>query len=214
MYKHTVFISYKRQGDNEKWVNEVFYPIITNYFIDEYGKNYAFKDHEQLNDNYGNSLGNFLNSGLTHSKCMIAVLSNPYFCKSEWCAKEFSVMKHRTDYYNQNMLFPVFFTRKNDSEILLSQACPILTADISVRYTPLLLDEEKYYQTNKAFLEGAYHSELKTKVRNWLRGSVVPAIMNVPTWNNDWNSEDWLERPYENFKNIIDCAPIYKQALL
>jgi hypothetical protein len=216
MYRYAVFISYKRHGDYQKWIDDVFYPIVQNYFIGRYGKSHAFKDTQEQAEHYGESLDNFINSGLVYSKCMVAVLNGPYFCNSFWCPKEFSIMKFRADKLQKPLLLPVIFTKRdsNASVSLLKDACPGLAADIEKCYLPLFLEENKYLYTNNAFINSPDYNELVKEVRKWLDGSVVPAIKNAPAWQEDWNTKDWLEGAYKIFKEKIDCTDINKQSLL
>lgn len=220
MYKYTVFISYKWNGEYEEWVNKIFYPIVKNYFIDTVGNNDVFKDEERVK--YGEDLFSFLEGGLVHSKCMIAVLNGPYFCKSVWCPKEFSVMLHRHKIHKtgngKSLLFPLIFTKRdriNDRNInSLKNICPNLSQWIEDNFTPLLLEEDKYLRTTNAFRESADYDDLKIRIKNWLNDSIIPSLQTAPTWQEAWDSKLWLEAPYEDFKSSIDCTDFYKQPLL
>lgn len=213
MYKYYVFISYKRKGDSETWMNDIFYPIVTNFFIDRLGLNIAFKDSEEQAENYGTGVDNFLENGLVYSRCMIAILNPPYFCRSYWCIREFSTMKFRAEQSKSRLLFPVIFTKDQDVS-LLRDSCPSLSLNIENSFMPLLLDEKKFYLTNKAFQDSSDFNLLKQKIRDWLDKSVLPAIVAAPEWQAGWNTEEWLKEPYEDFKKIIDCKPIYRQVTL
>src|SRR5688572_19333921 len=213
MYKYPIFISYKRENDSEEWTNLIFYPIVQKYFIGRFGKNIAFKDKDEQVKNYGNSVEDFLNGGLLYSRCMIAILNPPYLCQSYWCVREFAVMKNRAEKYEKRLLFPVIFTKGQNTSIL-SEACPQAAAIIENKYMALYLEEDKFYYTNKAFQDSENYNLLTQKIRNWLDGSVVPALASVPEWQADWQSEEWLNNPYNIFQQTIDCKPLYKQATL
>jgi hypothetical protein len=216
MYKHFVFISYKRDNEYQEWVDTIFYKIVSDFFIAKYNKSLAFKDTEEQSKNYGNSVSNFLQNGLIYSRCMIAVLTPPYFCQSDWCVKEFSLMKERADTCNQTLLFPVIFTNKRDNSVvsIIKESSPNLSNLIENTYMPLLLDEDKFLKTNQAFIDSADYNLLKDKIKEWLRDSIVPALSNPPVWNQQWETEGWLNQCQNNFRNLIDCSDLYRQPVM
>jgi hypothetical protein len=220
MYKHAVFISYKWNGEYEDWVNKIFYPIVRDFFYGQFGKNLAFKDTEQQRDHYGESVIDFLKTGLLHSKCMIAVLNGPYFCSSFWCPKEFAVMLHRNKQYKdqhiKSLLFPVIFTKAsiNGNQNSLKEICPKLASFIEDAFMPLFLEEEKYLFVNESFKQSNDYNVLKTKIRTFLANSVIPALQLAPAWQEIWSNPEWWDEPYNTFSEQIDCIDFYKQPLM
>lgn len=216
MYKHAVFISYKWKGEYEEWVNKIFYPIVQEFFLGKFGKNLAFKDTEEQRHHYGDSVIDFLKTGLVHSQCMIAVLNGPYFCSSFWCPKEFSVMLNRNKKYkndqSKNLLFPVIFTKAGNNSLL--EICPKLAAFIEESFMPLFLEEEKYLFVNEGFKQSNDYNTLRKMIRIFLTDSVLPAMQKAPGWDEVWSAKEWWDDPYTSFANEIDCIDFYKQPLM
>jgi hypothetical protein len=218
-YKYAVFISYKWNGEYDEWVNEIFYPIVQDFFVSRFNrKDIVFKDTMESRKHYGNSVIDFLKEGLVHSKCMLAVLNGPYFCNSLWCPKEFSVMLNRHKRYNEppppkRLLFPIIFTTV-DNENSLMKICPGLTTFIESNFMPLFLEEEKYLFTNNAFRQSSDYNTLKIKIKTFLSSSVVPALMSAPPFNTEWGTREWWDDPIDTFRPQIDCNDFFTQPLM
>jgi hypothetical protein len=217
-YKYAVFISYKWNGEYDEWVNEIFYPIVQEFFISRFNKDLVFKDTKESRKAYGNSVIDILKEGLIRSMCMVAVLNGPYFCSSAWCPKEFSVMFYRHKKYNnepppKRLLFPVIFTNSENKSTLL-QVCPGLAAFIENSFMPLFLEEEKYLFTNQSFKQSDGYNALKLKIKEFLNDSVLPAIQIAPAWSNEWGTKEWFDDPVNDFSSKIDCIEFFKQPLM
>ncbi len=218
-YKYAVFISYKWNGEYDEWVNEIFYPIVQEFFISRFNRNdLVFKDTKELRKSYGNSVIDFLKEGLIRSKCMLAVLNGPYFCNSAWCPKEFSVMFHRNKKYSnepppKRLLFPVIFTN-NENKSTLFQVCPGLAEFIESSFMPLFLEEEKYLFTNQSFKQSKEYNDLKLRIKGFLNDSVLPAMRIAPVWSNEWGTKEWFDDPVNDFTPNIDCNDFFKQPLM
>jgi hypothetical protein len=218
-YKYALFISYKWNGEYDEWVNEIFYPIVQEFFISKFSRSdLVFKDTKESRKAYGNSVIDFLKEGLIHSKCMVAVLNGPYFCNSIWCPKEFSVMLHRNKEYNnasppKRLLFPVIFTN-GQKENTLAQVCPGLSTFIENSFMPLFLEEEKYLFTNQSFKQSGEYNALKIKIKEFLNDSIIPAMRNAPGWDNVWGTKEWFDDPVNELTPKIDCNDFFKQPLM
>ncbi|NTS41912.1 toll/interleukin-1 receptor domain-containing protein [Flavisolibacter sp. BT320] len=217
-YKYDVFISYKWSGEYKEWVDKVFYPLILKYFISEYNENPTFKDIIDIP--HGATADQVLKDAVTSSKCMIAVLSAPYFCKSIWCPTEFSAILHRqkqvlnpSDSF-KGLLFPVIFTifdqKTNKYVSSLTNKCPRVAALVE-NLTPLRLEEDKYFHLHNSFIDSEAYGQLRMKVRRWLEESVIPSIQEAPKWQPEWRNPAWWDDPYNQFLQTIDCRQLKKE---
>jgi hypothetical protein len=220
-YQYAVFLSYKWDGDYAEWVDKIFYPIVKNFFIDNYGDNYAYKDTEQVPG--GGNLPILLRQAIARSMCMIAVLNGPYFCKSSWCTVEFSSMLHRQKalkYPEANngrgLLFPVIFTKTNQANnaqiSTLIDKCPNV-AQLVEGLLPLKLEEDRYFHVHNSFKDSPEYGMLRTKIRSWLENSVVPSIVAPPP-AQDWEGPEWFDQPSVEFRRLLDCKSIILQPLI
>jgi hypothetical protein len=217
-YRYSAFISYKRDGDYQEWVDKIFYPIVSKFFIDEYGENSTFKDVEQIPS--GASVSESLKAAVIKSACMIAVLNGPYFCKSEWCTTEFAAVYNRQKLYMQGgagLLFPVVFTRlnKRDNKQIstLWDKCPAM-AKLVDDLSPLRLEEEKYFYVTNEFVNTQAHGQLRILINNWLRDNVVPAVRSSPPFQNNWSDPQYWDEPYNTLRRQLDCISLIPQPLL
>ena len=129
-YQFEVFISYKWSGERKDWVDNVFYPIFKEE-LDEHLEvpPKIFKDSKDVPA--GGTLDEIFKHGIAHSKCMVCILSLPYFFKSLWCPTEFSAMLYReerteirrNDQNHTGLIFPILFTDSNAENVI--QKSPI-----------------------------------------------------------------------------------------
>jgi hypothetical protein len=207
-YKYEIFISYKWGGPYKEWVDKIFYPILFDLMdLELPTQPNIFKDTENIVS--GAQLDTSIRTALAHSKCMVSIVSLPYFTKSVWCPTEFSAMLYRekttmarTNGNQVGFIFPIIFVDPQQPQLEKKNALyeyPTLR-DLIFNITPLELDI-KFMQTNTAFLDGKEYGELKLILHRWFVKSLKPAIKrSEPTWQNEWASDEFLVQPYENFK--------------
>jgi hypothetical protein len=214
-YKHEVFISYKWGGPHKEWVDKIFYPILSDIMDDELPtKPSIFKDTENIV--FGAKLDASIKSAIAESKCMVCIVSLPYFAKSVWCPTEFSAMLYREEKTmvraqgnKVGFIFPILFVDPEQAKVENKSAIyqyPTLR-NLIFNITPLELDI-KYRQTNTAFREGKEYGELVIILQKWFVKSIKPAINRLePTWQQEWDSDEFLVDPYEDFKRDYPIDP-------
>lgn len=202
-YEYDIFISYKRGTDCEEWVRKTLKPllikVINDYSIGEDDPK-VFIDEEGID--IGMEWPTRIKRALARSKCMLAVWSPSYFRKSAWCVIEFSVMKFRQEALglgpNKNpfsLIWPVMF-RKLDPIPAFVEKTQVL--DLS-DYNSIISeesDQKKYSEFKKIF---------ESKIV-----SLANMIANAPEWNQNWETDEWLEQPYQK---IQEALIQYKQTL-
>jgi hypothetical protein len=213
-YKHEIFISYKWGSSRNEWVDKVLYPILKEVMDDEMPTvPQIFKDTANIVN--GAKLDASLQDALAHSKCMVCVVSLPYFAKSIWCPTEFSAMLYREEKtgVRQNnkhtgFIFPIIFVNREQTQPEKKNALyeyPDLRTLI-FNFTPLELDQ-KYNKTNTAFLESKEYNDLKDIIAKWFVDSIKPVLQQDQPWKPEWFTEEYLLKPYEIFKVKYTVSP-------
>jgi len=97
-YLYDVFISYKRGGTKDVWLDKIFMPLFEEYLGDLFPNPKIFLDKTGLIQ--GADWSDAIVNALAHSKCLVAIISPSYFMNSEWCIKEFITIKFRQQKLN------------------------------------------------------------------------------------------------------------------
>ncbi|MCD6013753.1 MAG: hypothetical protein K0Q79_3615 [Flavipsychrobacter sp.] len=209
-YKHEVFISYKwDESERQKWVQEIFFPMVYDALYEGLAIDKAQVFHDLTNVPTGASIEFSLKDGLAHSKCMICILSVPYFLKSDWCAKEFSAMlKRETELEikkknnHTGLIFPVLFVYDEEKE--REKRSNLYTyeglKDLVLNMYPLELDW-KYNSNSKAFKNTKNGKALFMKIKKWVDFSIIPTLRNkeFPKWQSQWYDDQYFEDAYKKF---------------
>lgn len=91
-YDVDVFLSYSRSEAVEAWVKNHFYPQLKKWLDQSLPQEAnVFVDYQMP---VGGSWPEILKHKLARSKCMVAILSPPYF-RSAWCLSEWRTMEER-----------------------------------------------------------------------------------------------------------------------
>lgn len=192
-YAYDVFISYKRGRINEQWLNETFFPFFQDYLNNELPHEpKIFIDTTGLTP--GVDFSNELFNNLLLSKCLVSILSPPYFRRSEWCVKEFLTMKYRQEQFKlgsttkpKTLIWPIIYR-----EI---QPLPDLAKNIS------LLDYSEFNVVGEAFTKSEKYLRFQEKLQDDIR-SIAEIIVNVPPLDVAIETD-------EGRKKIIDELNIY-----
>jgi TIR domain len=207
-YKYEIFLSYKWGGERKEWVDKIFMPILNDALHEEVGNRIeVFKDTDNIV--YGAALPESLKDALAHSKCMISIITLPYFFDSVWCPTEFSAMLFREDALelrkdknHTGLIFPIIFVDGNAKSV--TEKSPVYKysklGNLISSILPLELDIDKYNNINQAFIESTEYNELKSIIRRWVKRSIIPRLDNCPEWDSDWYSEEYLVKPFDTFQ--------------
>ncbi|MBN8685328.1 MAG: toll/interleukin-1 receptor domain-containing protein [Chitinophagales bacterium] len=201
-YQYDVFISYR--SVTKKWVTETFLPLFHTHLREAIGGREPdiFIDTKRIEN--GDAWEQRLKNALAHSKTVVAVLTPSYF-HSEWCAREFSVMRQRAQAHG-----------------LLSVENPGgLIAPVSIsdgEYFPEFvktLQQEKlhdFYNTAEAFCKTDKFVDFENKVKDWVH-KVASIINHAPDWNAEWLEQAWLDDVLFEDLLINQQKPIKLQGL-
>jgi hypothetical protein len=206
-YEHEIFISYKWGDDRKEWVDVVFEPILRKAVNAEMANRARiFKDTTNIKN--GASLFASLKDALARSKCMVCVVTLPYFTDSVWCPTEFSAMLRREQELmirdkadHMGLIFPIIFVDpaapsfEKRSSIYKYKTYRELISNIM----PLELDVYKYNFTNRAFLEGEDYNKLTSIITKWVKDSIIPVLETAPDCNETWANEHYFLEAYSTF---------------
>lgn len=220
-YKYDIFISYKWGADRKKWVDNILRPILVSMIQEVVNKQdltqeVVFKDTDNIPK--GATLDVSLQKAVAYSKCMICVVSLPYFKDSSWCPTEFSAMLYREVKTNvrstgnyMGFIFPIIFVEEKESKI--ERKSPVYEypelRELIFGISPLELDYEKYNRVSKSFEASDEYDQLRNIIRRWVRDSIKPQlerINNSYPWQTEWDTPEYLLQPYKPFKDKY-CSP-------
>ena len=191
-YEWDIFISYKKDYSSsidkyslalrKRWLKEIFLPYLEFALQGELGRNpKIFWDEQGLDT--GDAYSNKLIQKLTGSKCLVAILSNPYFYDSEWCLREFCFMKLRyitsREEFPNTFIFPFLFQPTNTEHPLLSD----------IHFSNFI----KYNKVGKAFIESEDFLEFQDDI-NRIAAELSKIIRLPPTWSEKWTTREWREK--------------------
>lgn len=216
-YKHDIFVSYRWRGDIKEWVDFVFVPILRNVLEElktETDTSAIFHDDDRTLS--GANVPSVLRDGVGNSKCMVCVMTTPYFTNSYWCSAELSAMLRREEETgarnnpdHTGLIFPVIFVDENEREpenrsILYSIA---QARQLFMEIRPLELNEEKFYCVAAGFKGTTSYDELRFAIRKWVKKSILPKLKEPPKWQAGWNEEDYFISRFNNLtappKNFV-----------
>jgi TIR domain len=202
-YIYDVFISYSRGGASDEWVNRFFKPLLEKHLYEEMGSNpVLFIDREiRIGADWSNDLKN----SLLRSRCLLSILSGPYFY-SKYCLTEWTSMRERARLLSEKgqgcaLVFPIKF---GDGEHFSEEAKQIEYADLS----------------NWGFIAPAFQNspefvEFERAVKN-IATSLWSIIKVVPEWEPDWPFVEIepppfpltaLPQPRGSAKSSHTCSP-------
>jgi len=181
-YEHDVFVSYKWGNDLKIWVDKVFIPILKDALYDTTDSaedSIIFHDAEE--NKPGGSIPLVLRDGVARSKCMVCVITYPYFTKSAWCPAELSAMLEREKVTairqppkHVGLVFPVLFV--DMSKTRLADRNPVYglpgPKNFLTKIQPLELDEDKFFRISAGFKDTNGFDDLRLLVKKWVRESI------------------------------------------
>jgi hypothetical protein len=114
-YQYEVFISYRRDPPVASWVDRYFYPELCQWLPQYLPPEYPCRIFIDKCMSTGTAWPQALKDSLLRSRCLLPVLSAPYFA-SDWCLSEFeSMMKRwrkispRSTWNQPSVVYPVEF---------------------------------------------------------------------------------------------------------
>ena len=184
-YYYDVFVSYARHNRVGTWVQDCFLELLEEYLKPALGYSpQIFIDTRSIPA--GSAWPLEIQTALSHSKCLVAILSIDYFY-SNWCMKECHTMLARERVEG-------FRTPANTDGLVL----PIVTRDD--RYHPNYIkniqsaDFSKYVRREEAFVKSARYMEFEDEMEQWTK-QVADAVRKAPLWKDSWPSEKDIEIP-------------------
>ncbi len=209
-YINDVFISYKRGRMNEEWLDKIFLPLFTEYLNDELPyEPRIFVDKTALTP--GVDFNNELFKNLLYSKCMVSIISPPYFRKSEWCVKEFLTMKHRQERFKLDsfttpkaLIWPVLYREV--------EPLPAIMKNLSY------LDYSEFNLVGEAFFKTEKYLKLQEKLQDDIK-TIAAIISKAPELTPEWETPEGRQQvlaelnAYLEENCDVDVAPTQKAIL-
>lgn len=205
-YRYEIFLNYKRGDSTQGWVHNIFYPILSRVIDRELARRDAiFWDSKDIAN--GAALDKVLKDAVARSKCMISVLTMPYFFESTWCPKEFSAMlfreetlKIRDEHPFTGLIFPIIFVNPAANDIVSKTRIYryVKLRNLIFNITPLELNKRYFRECKEDMVPGDY-SALETIITDWVTNSVLPRVDDAPVWDQKWFTDEYLEQPYVAF---------------
>jgi len=187
-YKYDVFISYKRGGTKERWVNENFLPLFKEYLGDSFAAAglddpKIFLDTSELVE--GEDFRNALITNVAQSKCMVAIISPPYLVRSQWCMYEFLSMRYREE-----------VLQLGPNKVPKSLIWPVLLQEMDA-YPPIintiqLANYTKYNVIGEGFLNSEDYVSFQRDLRKDVK-TVTGIVKNIPEWKSEWDTTEWSD---------------------
>ncbi|RFM31643.1 toll/interleukin-1 receptor domain-containing protein [Chitinophaga silvisoli] len=210
-YKYDVFISYKRGGTKERWVNENFLPLFKEYLGDSFAEAglddpRIFQDTSELVD--GEDFTEALVSNVAQSKCMVAIISPPYLVRSKWCMYEFMSMRYREEALELE-LGPNRVPRSLIWPILLQEMDPYPPIIRSIQ----LANYTKYNVIGAGFLNSEDYVSFQRELRKDVK-TVTNIVKNIPAWKREWDTSEWSEVVKQRLTDYFTAHTAPQQQLI
>lgn len=172
-YEYDVFFSYKRHALHNEWHRWVVQRL--RYFLtEELNVSQARVFMDEVDIETGDNWPERLQLALKRSKCMVCVLSPPYF-HSVWCCSEFwsFIERHRQIGLTgpEGLIAPLRF---HDLEYFPDEAKCLQ-----------MIDVVDHRSTTAAFWGSARELELEQKIRT-LAVAVAGMVRRAPAFRDDW----------------------------
>lgn len=198
-YEYDVFISYRRP--TKRWVNKYFRPLIEHYLPEALGGRAVKLFFDENDIHAGDAWEARLKRALAVSKCLVPILTPSYFT-SDWCTREFAVMEHRS-------LKHGFTAIQKPGGLIVP-----ITINEGTFYPQKIqaLSCYKYYRSKGNLTDMSFWEDFEGKVAKWVKKDLAKAVMRAPTWNSDWQNDDWLDVPrahiFRKTEKTTDFQPI------
>jgi hypothetical protein len=190
-YLYDVFISYKRGGTRDVWLEKHFRPLFEEYLADHLlSKPKIFVDKTGLTQ--GADWSDEIIHALAHSKSLVAIISPSYFMNSEWCIKEFLTIKLR----QQKLNLRVGTVPPSLMWLVAIQEFENIPPII---HTIQYADYSKYNVIGDAFFRAEEYLTFQRDLRKDVK-TVCNIVKNAPPWQNEWDTETWQSE----IKSIIE----------
>lgn len=176
-YEYDFFLSYPVNSDAGTWVRNHFLPVLRAELQNEAPNPTLFC---WLENETGVLWEPKLKQAHARSKIMVAVLTPPYFYKSQWCPIEWHTMFKRQELAQlatrsdgtDSLIYPVLFS---DGPSLPNYAHQVTCKDFRAWAFP----EPQFKDTNK-------YLEFREAVRELAQELVHRRLPLAPPWSADW----------------------------
>jgi hypothetical protein len=174
-YDYDLFVSYTRKGPVGEWVHNHFYPRLSAWLAVYWDSD---RDPQIFIDSQietGTRWSDVLKEKLLRSRCLVAVLSPPYF-RRPWCLAEWRSMWEREDLLARRgarprLIFPVVFA---DGDSFPADARAAQLRDLSRFNVPY----PQFRRTREYIL---FDREMQVVAQDLAR-----MIGTAPEWESDW----------------------------
>jgi hypothetical protein len=196
-YFYEVFVSYPREKQHERWVQQVFVDQLRRYLTNALGWE-ARIFHDRTGIGSGDEWPERLKVALARSKIMIPVWSVEYF-SSDWCMAECSVIRQREDHFG-------FRTKANPAGLIH----PVRLFD-GRNYPPFAqrvqdgIDCNDFNHLTEEHTKFEPYLKLVEAIRNWAP-QLAAGIERAPLWVPDMLSKAWLDDLVEAWVGEPDFA--------
>lgn len=204
-YEYDVFISYKRGGTKDVWLDTIFRP-----YFEEYLQDLILRKPKVFVDRTGLANGADWSDGiihaLAHSRSLVAIISPSYFFSSEWCIKEFLTIKHR----QQKLDLKAGKVPPSLMWLVAIQEFEMVPPIIhTIQYSSYI----KYNVVGDAFFKTMDYIDFQRELRKDVK-AVANIVMNAPKWDESWDTEEWKGETKKTIDEYFEQANDPKQGLL
>jgi hypothetical protein len=187
-YEYDIFLSYSRKTCVAEWVRECFLGLFKDYLTNELGEEpRIFVDTEDIQP--GDIWPERMRKALATSRCLLAMLSPPYFT-SAMCCQEFAVMHNRSRKLGRcstanpsGLILPVR-TWDGDSFPQCVRDFQSLNCREFVRHGPCFRQSSRFLDLQESLVAWVPHA--------------ARVVGDAPTWQPDWMSPEWLDVPIDD----------------
>lgn len=191
-YRYDVFVSYTRNPIVGEWVQNHFLSLFRHHLDNALGYHpEIFVDTQSISA--GDTWPLQIREALSYSKCLIAVVSPPYF-RSNWCMEECHTMLAREKLEG--------FGREGNGKGLV---IPVIAGDGKhhPRYISNIqsADFRRFVMKGGAFVDSPRYLEFQDMMARWTE-QVADVVQQAPDWKPHWLNDLVVEVPEPEPINI------------
>ncbi|WP_448700973.1 TIR domain-containing protein [Mucilaginibacter sp. AW1-3] len=197
-YKYDIFISYRRDEEAKRWIDNHFFPLLKFSLRMALGRTPEIYIDDQLEG--GVIWPKKLGEEISFSRILIVLWSGDYL-NSEWCVSEMSAMLEREvktgcrqGQSTTGLIFPFIV---HDGENLPIELKVIQNIDVKKYFNPRM----NIYSENA--------EKLSQEISNAAAG-IANLINSVPPWQDNWKVDtinDFYQRYYDGAKTSQTTLP-------
>lgn len=169
-YRFDIFISYRRQLEATRWIEQHFQPLLAHYVALELGREPLIFRDDQIEA--GAAWPVTLGRCLADSRVLIALCTKLFF-SSDWCTLELSAMLARNEARDRSALKLVVPIILHDCDVLPGRLADIQHVRISQCF-------------NVRMQRDSYRAEQLADELSRLAPAIASAIVGAPRWRRVW----------------------------